>query len=94
MILPELLNVATVLASTHRRYPDALPEVLSGSLLLFDERSISALRRRLLNASPLRCPVAAVMHLDRVPHRSSNQGVVPHHHVSPDRESVSEAVRP
>ena len=28
MISPELRNVASVLASTHRRYPDALPDVL------------------------------------------------------------------
>ena len=28
MISPELRNVASVLASTHRRYPETLPDVL------------------------------------------------------------------
>ena len=44
MISPELRNVASVLASTHRRYPDALPDVLPlfAGVVLFTHRELIA----------------------------------------------------
>ena len=44
MISPELRNVATVLASTHRRYPDALPDVLPlfAGIVLITHRELIA----------------------------------------------------
>ena len=44
MITPELLNVASVLASTHRCYPDALPDVLPlfVGIVLFAYRDLIA----------------------------------------------------
>ena len=51
MISPELRNVASFLASTHRRYPDALPDVLplfDGIVLLTHREQIA----HLLNTEP------------------------------------------
>ena len=44
MISPELRNVASVLASTHRRYPDELPDVLPlfAGIVLFTHRELIA----------------------------------------------------
>ena len=47
MISPELRNVATVLASTHRQYPDALP--LFAGIVLITHRELIA---HLLNTEP------------------------------------------
>ena len=49
--LPDLRNVASVLASTHRRYPDALPDVLPlfAGIVLFTHRELIA---HLLNTEP------------------------------------------
>ncbi len=51
MISPELRNVASVLASTHRRYPDALHDVwpLFAGIVLFTHRELIA---HLLNVEP------------------------------------------
>ena len=51
MISTELRDVATVLASTHRRYPDALPDVLPlfAGIVLFAQRELIAY---LLNTEP------------------------------------------
>ena len=51
MISPELRNVASFLASTHRRYPDALPDVLHlfAGIVLFTQRELNA---HLLNTEP------------------------------------------
>ena len=51
MISTELRNVASVLASTHRRYPDALPDVLPlfAGVVLFTHRELIA---HLLNTEP------------------------------------------
>ena len=51
MISTELRNVASVLASTHRRYPDALPDVLPlfAGIVLFTQRELIA---HLLNTEP------------------------------------------
>ena len=40
MISPELLNVASVLALTHRRYPEVLP--LFAGIVLFTHRELIA----------------------------------------------------
>ena len=49
--LPELRNVANVRASTHRRYPDALPDVLPlfAGIVLLTHRELIA---HLLNTEP------------------------------------------
>ena len=51
MISPELRNVASVLASIHRHYPDALPDVLPlfAGIVLFAQRELNA---HLLNMEP------------------------------------------
>ena len=51
MISPELRNVASFLASTHRRYPDALPDVLHlfAGIVLFTQRELNS---HLLNTEP------------------------------------------
>ena len=51
MISPELRNVASVLASTHRQYPDALPDVLPlfAGIVLITHRELIA---HLLNTEP------------------------------------------
>ena len=51
MISPELRNVAGVLESTHRRYPDSLPDVLPlfAGIVLFTQRELTAY---LLNTEP------------------------------------------
>jgi len=51
MISPELRNVASFLASTHRRYPDALPDVLPffAGIVLITHRELIA---HLLNTEP------------------------------------------
>ena len=51
MISFELRNVATALASTHRRYPDALPDVLPlfAGMVLITHRELIA---HLLNTEP------------------------------------------
>ena len=51
MISTELRNVASVLASTHRRYPNALPYVLPlfAGIVLFTHRELIA---HLLNTEP------------------------------------------
>ena len=51
MISSELRNVVSVLASTHRRYPDALPDVLPlfAGIVLFTQRELNA---HLLNTEP------------------------------------------
>ena len=51
MISPELRNIASVLTSTYRRYPDALPDVLplfAGIVLITHRELIS----HLLNTEP------------------------------------------
>ena len=50
-ISPELRNVVSVLASTHRRYPDALPDVLPlfAGIVLLTHRELIA---HLLNTEP------------------------------------------
>ena len=47
MISPELRNAASVLASTHRRYPDVLP--LFAGIVLLTHRELIA---HLLNTEP------------------------------------------
>ena len=47
MISSELRNVVSVLASTHRRYPDELP--LFAGIVLFTQRELNA---HLLNTEP------------------------------------------
>ena len=44
MISPELRNVASVLATTHRQYPDALPDVLPlfAGIVLITHRELIA----------------------------------------------------
>ena len=44
MILPELRNVVRVLASTHRRYPETLPDVLPlfAGIVLITHRELIA----------------------------------------------------
>ena len=51
MISPELRQAVSVLASTHRRYPDALPDVLPlfAGIVLFTHRELIA---HLLNTEP------------------------------------------
>ena len=51
MISPELRKVASVLATTHRQYPDALPDVLSlfAGIVLITHRELIA---HLLNTEP------------------------------------------
>ena len=51
MISPELRNVTSVLASTHRRYPDALPDVLPffAGIVLTTHRELIT---HLLNTEP------------------------------------------
>ena len=51
MISPELRKVVSVLASTHRRYPDALPDVLPwfAGIVLLTHRELLA---HLLNTEP------------------------------------------
>ena len=51
MISPELRNIASVLTSTHRRYPDALPDVLPlfAGIVLLTHRELIA---HLLNTEP------------------------------------------
>jgi hypothetical protein len=51
MISPELRNVAIFLALTHRRYPDALPDVLPffAGIVLITHRELIA---HLLNMEP------------------------------------------
>ena len=51
MISIELRNVASVLASTHRQYPDALPDVLPlfAGIVLITHRELIA---HLLNTEP------------------------------------------
>ena len=51
MISSELRNVVSVLASTHRRYPDALPDVLPffAGIVLFTQRELND---HLLNMEP------------------------------------------
>ena len=51
MISLELKNVASFLAFTHRRYPDALPDVLLlfAGIVLFTQRELIA---HLLNTEP------------------------------------------
>ena len=51
MISPELRKVVSVLASTHRRYPDALPDVLPlfAGIVLLTHRELIA---HLLNTEP------------------------------------------
>ena len=51
MISPELRNVASFLASTHRRYPDALPDVLPlfAGIVLITHRELIT---HLLNTEP------------------------------------------
>ena len=51
MLSLQLRNVATVLASTRRRYPDALPDVLPlfAGIVLFTHRELIA---HLLNTEP------------------------------------------
>jgi hypothetical protein len=51
MISPEIRNVARVLASTHRRYPDALPDVLPlfAGIVLITHRELIT---HLLNTEP------------------------------------------
>ena len=51
MISPELRNVARVLASTHRRYPESLPDALPlfAGIVLITHRELIAY---LLNTEP------------------------------------------
>ena len=51
MISPELRNVAGVLASTHRRYPESLPDALPlfAGIVLITNRELIAY---LLNTEP------------------------------------------
>ena len=51
MISPELRNIASVLTSTHRRYPDVLPDVLPlfAGIVLFTQCELIA---HLLNTEP------------------------------------------
>ena len=51
MISPELRNIASVLASTHRQYPDALPDVLPlfARIVLITHRELIT---HLLNTEP------------------------------------------
>ena len=51
MISPELRNIASVLATTHRRYSDALPDVLPlfAGIVLLTHRELIA---HLLNTEP------------------------------------------
>ena len=51
MISPELRNVASFLASTHRQYPEALPDVLPlfAGIVLITHRELIA---QLLNTEP------------------------------------------
>ena len=51
MISPNLRNVASILASTHRRYPDALPDLLPlfAGIVLITYRELIA---HLLNTEP------------------------------------------
>jgi hypothetical protein len=51
MITPGLLNLANVLSSTHRRYPDVLPDVLLlfARIVVITQRELIA---HLLNTEP------------------------------------------
>ena len=51
MISPELWNIASVLTSTYRRYPDALPDVLTlfAGIVLITHRELIS---HLLNTEP------------------------------------------